>query len=117
MADRPWGFIPKDAIGYKSLVALDEIIADSKGVGKQSKLVEKEYMDIIYNCGPEFNILTKLSLKELFSKLPEKVAEGIKRVRDKNLDLIPGYDGEYGVIKIFNKDQKKEKGPEQLSLF
>ena len=115
LADREEGFIPENTIGYKSRVSLDEIIAETKGVGKQSKAVEREYLDIVYANGPEFNILNKMSIDELFTKLPEKVAEGIKKVRDKDIEVIPGHDGEYGIIKIFKKE--KERGEGQLKLF
>jgi len=116
LADRPEGFVPKDAIGYKSMVSLDEIIAEVKGVGKASKSVEKTYLDIIYECGPEFNILIKMPEAELFSHMPERIAEAIKRVRDRNIEVLPGYDGEYGVIKVFGKEKEKEK-TEQMTLF
>ena len=115
LADREEGFIPKNAIGYKSMVCLDEIIAETKGVGKQSKAVQREYLEIISAHGPEFNILNKMSLDELFNNLPGKVAEGIKRVRDKNIEMTPGHDGEYGIIKIFKKQEKKAEA--QLKLF
>jgi len=114
LADRPEGFIPEGAIGYKNLVPLDEIIAEVKGTSKASKAVEKEYLDIIYNTGSEFDILVKMSEAELFSRLPEKVAEGIKRVRQKHLKLIPGYDGEYGIIKLFEEEPKQSQ---QFTLF
>ena len=98
------------------MVSLDEIIAETKGVGKQSKAVEREYMDIILNCGPEFNILVNMSTEDLFKQLPEKVAEGIRRVREKTIEVTPGYDGEYGIIKIFGANEEKKKG-QQMSLF
>ncbi|MFH1940243.1 MAG: endonuclease Q family protein [bacterium] len=115
LADRPEGFIPPNAIGYKSLVPLDEIISEVKGVGKQSKAVLKEYLDSVYALGSEFNIMVKVSEKELFSRLPERIAQGVKKVREKKLKILPGYDGEYGVIKIF--DEEEEKKDEQLTLF
>jgi len=115
LADREEGFIPENAIGYKNMVCLDEIIAEVKGVGKQSKTVEREYLDIVYANGPEFNILNKMSIDELFTKLPGRIAEGIKKVRDKNIEVIPGHDGEYGIIKIFKNQE--EKVEDQLKLF
>ncbi len=114
LADRPEGYVPENNIGYKSLVSFDEIIADAKGVDKKSKAVLREYMEIIPAFGSEFNILVNATEKELFSKLPEKIAEGVKRVREGKLQIEPGYDGEYGVIKIFGLDEKKN---EQMTLF
>lgn len=116
LADRSYGQKPDNAIDYKSMVSLDGIIAEVKGVGKQSKAVEKAYLNAIYSCGPEFNILVKMSEKELFEKLPEPIAQGIKKVRDKNLKIVPGYDGEYGVIKIFGS-KEEDKKESQLKLF
>jgi len=109
LSDREKGFIPKNAIGYKSRVCLEEIISGVKGVGKKSKTVEREYEKIINDNGPEFNILNKMSIEELFSKLPERVAEGIKKVRAKEIEVIPGHDGEYGIIKIFEKEKDEIK--------
>lgn len=117
LADRPYGFRPENAIGYKSLVPLDEIIAETKGVNKKSKAVEREYLEVISNAGSEFNILAKMPIEELFSRLPHRIAEGIKRVRDKTVTLIAGYDGEYGRVKVFDEKKKEEEKNRQLTLF
>lgn len=116
LADRPQGFVPKNAVGYKSLVPLDEIIAETKGVKKGSKAVEKDYLDLVSRFGSEFNILVNVSESDLFSKIPEKIAEGIKRVREKRLKILAGYDGEYGIINIFGEEENSAK-KEQLTLF
>lgn len=119
LADRSDGFIPENAIPYKSLVPLEEIIAEAKGILKTSKQVEKEYAAIVRKGQTEFDILLKMSEQELKSALPGRVAEGIIRVRNKQLDINPGYDGEYGTIKIFNTE--KETTPtgktKQMTLF
>jgi len=115
LADREEGLVPSSAIGYKSLVPLDEIIAEAKELNKGSKAVEKEYINLVSEFGSEFNLLVNVDEKELFSKLPYRIAEGIKRVRSKKLNILPGFDGEYGKIKIFDEEEKKED--EQLTLF
>jgi len=115
LADREEGIVPTDVIGYRSLIPLDEIIAEAKGINKGSKMVEKEYLNLVYEFGSEFNILIGIEEKELFSKLPSKIAEGIRRVRQKKLHILPGFDGEYGVIKIF--DEQEKRGQQQLTLF
>lgn len=116
LADREEGFIPQGAIGYKSMVPLLEIIAETKGVDKKSKSVEKEYLALIGEFGSEFNLLVELKQAELFSKLPNKIAEGIQRIRDKRVNILPGFDGEYGKIKIFDWEEKKNR-EDQLTLF
>jgi len=115
LADRTEGFLPPRAIGYKNLVPLDEIIAAAKGVDKKSKAVEKEYLCLVGEFGSEFNLLVNVEQSDLFSKLPNKIAEGIRRVRDKQLKILPGFDGEYGAIKIF--DEEDERKDAQLKLF
>ena len=43
--------------------------------------------------------------------------EAIKRVREKRLNILPGFDGEYGTIKIFDKEGEKEADQQQFTLF
>ncbi|UCC95371.1 MAG: DNA helicase UvrD [Candidatus Omnitrophota bacterium] len=115
LADRPEGFVPENVTGYKSLVPLDEIIAEVKGVNKNSKAVAREYLDLVHIFDSEFNILVNASHEELSSKIPQKIADGIQRVREKKLEILPGYDGEYGTIKIFG--EQKEREDQQFTLF
>lgn len=117
LADREPGFRPDSAIDYKSRVPFDEVISEVKGVGVKSKAVEKEYLDAIYNCGSEFNIMNRLSEEELTAKLPAKIAEGVKKVRAKDIKVIPGHDGEYGIIKVFGEDKAVGRVSQQMKLF
>ncbi len=109
LADRKDGFTPSDAIPYKSLVPLKEIIAESIGVGSQTKKVEGYYQELIQKFSNEFNILLDVSLEELNKFTLPKITEGIKRVRSGKLIIEPGYDGEFGKVKIFHKNEEEEK--------
>jgi len=117
LADRQEGFVPDNAIPFKNLIPLDEIIAEAKAMGKGSQAVEKEYRTAVVKFGTEFEILLRASKEELLKGLPPRVAEGVLRVREGKVDIKAGFDGEYGTISIFDEDDKPEKSEQQLSLF
>ena len=119
LADRPEGYVPENAIPYKKLVPLKEIIADVLNVQSKTKKVEEYYHNLISHFVNEFNVLLETGIKELIPYSSDKIAEAIQRVRDGKLIIKPGYDGEYGKIKIFDDQvsQKTDGVVEQGSLF
>jgi len=117
LADRPQGFTPPNAIPFKHLIPLDEIIAEVKGVGKGSVAVEKDYLAAISKFGTEFEILLRASKEELAKGLPPRIAEAVTRVREGRVNINAGFDGEYGIISIFGEEERNNKSEEQLKLF
>lgn len=117
LADRQEGFVPDNAIPFKNLIPLIEIIAETKHVAATSVAVEKEYQSIIARFGTEFAVLLKATKEELFKGLPPKVADGVMRVRQGKVHIKAGYDGEYGVISIFGDEDQGSSQEKQLSLF
>ncbi len=117
-ADREEGYIPHDKPLSVHLVPLIEIIAEVFNLNKTSKSVEKLYKQYISLAGTEFDILLKANINDLEKVFPQKLVEGIKRVREGNVFAKPGYDGEYGVIKVFEvSEEENTSGLKQQSLF
>jgi uncharacterized protein (TIGR00375 family) len=116
LADRPEGFRPENAIPFKSLIPLEEIIADALGQSTGTIEVEKEYKNLIEKFGNEFSVLIDAPRKELEKVTLPEIAEGIIRVREGKVFIEPGYDGVYGKIRIFQKEEQK-KLSKQGTLF
>ena len=107
LADRPEGFKPENAIPFKSLIPLAEIIADALGQGVGTIEVDKECKSLIEKFVNEFNILMNVSRSDLEVVTLPEIAEGIIRVREGEVQIEPGYDGVYGKIRIFQKGEQK----------
>ncbi|MBU0598229.1 endonuclease Q family protein [Patescibacteria group bacterium] len=117
LADRPEGYQPDNRPPYKCLVPLQEIIADAFNQGVNTKKVVAEYDNMINQGKNEFNILLNLPFDELKTITLPKIAEGVKKVRTGDIVIKPGYDGEYGIVKVFNKKEQKISAHGQSPLF
>lgn len=116
LADRPMGGKPEKTIPFKSLIPLDEIIAEALGAGPSSKKVKEEYKSLVEKIGSEFKVLVDASPSELEAATTPAIVEGIIRVREGRLRIAPGYDGEYGKVKIFEKGEPRSIS-KQSALF
>jgi len=116
LSDRPEGATRKNMIGYKKLVELDKIIAESLNIkSRKSKKVQEEYGTILKKSQKtELDLLMDVPLQELESFAPPQIVEGIKRVREGTLFIKPGFDGQYGEVHIFRDEEKRNR---QKSLF
>ncbi|MFA5430425.1 MAG: endonuclease Q family protein [Candidatus Omnitrophota bacterium] len=117
LADRPPGFKPKNAIPFRNLIPLDEIIADAKGFSPSAGAVQKEYSGIVSRFGTEFEVLLRAPKEDLLRGVPVKIADGIIRMREGKVRIEAGFDGEYGKISLFGEEDKKKEDDRQLNLF
>ncbi len=115
LADRPVGFKPARIIPYKHLVPLQEIISECLQKGKLTKTVQLFYEKMIKQK-TEFEILLDLDYQKLKFISNEIVAEAIIRVKKGKVYTQPGYDGEYGTVKVFNPEEIKNFSPSQNKL-
>lgn len=113
LADRPEGYVPKGAIPGRHFVVLEEIIAAGMGKTTASKKVQEEYLRMTANH-IEIDILLELSEDELKKITSPEVINAIMKMRSGKVDVTPGYDGEYGKIKLFEERKKKRQN---TSLF
>ncbi len=109
LADRPTGYRHSNAVPYRSLVPLVEILSQALGLGAATRGVEAEYERLVRQFGSEFRILLDLPMEELSRKLPPRVAEALAKVRTGDLAVEPGYDGQYGTVRIPLATQEEEQ--------
>ncbi len=89
--------------GYQKLVELDKIIADAFGVGRKSKKVQQEFEKLTSQLGNELFILTKASEQHIKTYSNERIAQGIIKMRSGQVQINPGFDGQYGEIQIWEE--------------
>ena len=104
LADRAEGFVKKDGKKYESLVPLPEVISACMGYSTASKKVQGYFEKMLQTLGTEFDILRNVPSEDIKSCTGERIAEGIENVRTGNVKRIPGYDGEYGKIELFDEN-------------
>ncbi len=102
LADRESPLKPEDSPGFEYIIPLPEIIAELKGTGPAANTVQQAYTQIISTFGNEFELLHAVPLGEIKSKSGELLAEAIRRLRNHEVKPQAGYDGQYGVIRVFN---------------
>jgi len=116
LADREEGEKPSRVHHFKSLIPLPEILAEVYQVGDSTKKVIENYDLMLSKLGPELSILQDIPLEDIKQVGGELLAEGIRRMRRGEVTLAGGYDGEYGVIKLFNEGERDKFGT-QIGFF
>ncbi len=105
--NRVWRFSDRDEEVVKSQVKGDfryaiplvDIISVVRGRGKNTKTVLSEYISLL-NKASELDLLLFLPMEDVRSVCPDSIAGAIESVRNGNVKVSPGYDGEYGRIQI-----------------
>ena len=104
---------------FVMLVPLQEIISECIGSPVGSKKIVPIYDALVALPGGEFGVLLTATIEEITRVAGERIAEGIDKVRRGDLVIDPGYDGVFGVVKLWREGEEKplvDKGKEQLSL-
>ncbi|WP_092558005.1 UvrD-helicase domain-containing protein [Actinoplanes derwentensis] len=117
LADRPLGFHKNDHVEH--LIQLHEIIGEIHGVGPKSKTVESQLNPLVATLGSELDILRKVPVDEIGKVGGDELQEAITRLRRGDVRRVPGYDGEYGVITLFDPGElrNRKSAPQTETLF
>ena len=117
LADRAENGKPDDTDEFVNLVPLPEVISETEQVGVASKTVAKEYDSLLTKLGSELSILIDMPVEEIQSSAPSSlIPEAISRMRAGDVVREPGFDGEYGKIKLF-REQELRRGDVTGCLF
>ncbi len=91
---------PERAVSFRSIVPLKELVADAMDASKTSKKVRSVIDNMLSKGKNEFEILLNLSKSEISAISSSEIASTIIKMRNGQVEIRPGFDGEYGVIKV-----------------
>jgi len=116
LADRDDITQRKKRPGFHSVIPLKEILSEITGVGPNSKKVAMAYHSVIEKSGSEFSLLLDMPVDEISRSCNEALAEAVKRMRNGEVYIKEGFDGEFGRIKTF-RDNEAKSFRQSASLF
>jgi PHP family Zn ribbon phosphoesterase len=116
LADRPPGSRAPGALPYRSVVPLVEVIAEVMQVGVSSRQVVSAYLELLGRVGNEYHVLLEADVDRLRQAHTAMLAEAVSRTRLGAVSIKPGYDGEFGTIRVFDSGERQQISG-QLGLF
>jgi uncharacterized protein (TIGR00375 family) len=115
LADRPEEAEPAVQRPFEYLIPLPEVIGAALDVGPDSKKATTIYTKLLEQFGPELGILRTVPPEDVARCGEPLVAEALGRMRTGAVEILAGYDGEYGTIHIFSRTEREQlKGQHAL---
>ena len=105
LADRELPHYPPNSPRFFSLIPLTEVLGEIFSRGPATKTVMHEYGKLISLFDSEFNLLLHVSVDEISQRYSPILGEAVKRIRTGKVVRRPGFDGEFGVIKVFDEGE------------
>jgi DNA helicase-2/ATP-dependent DNA helicase PcrA len=104
LADRKEALPPPTAGAVTSLVPLPEILSEIVGGGVASQGVARAYDRTTAALGSDFSVLEEAPVEDI-AKVNALLGEAVGRLRAGAVIRQAGYDGEYGVIRLFEEGE------------
>jgi DNA helicase II / ATP-dependent DNA helicase PcrA len=115
LADRGFPVHPRQEEAFKHIIPLPEILSEICRTGTGSRSVEALYARLVSAFGSEYAVLLDAPLEDLSRQFGAVAGEAVRRLRDGLVHPVPGYDGEFGRIRLFSEAEIEEiKGQDQL---
>jgi len=105
VAKFPEGHKPANAKPFHKLLPLHELLALTTGKNMQTQTVWRIYDSLISEFENEFNILLHVTKEKLAKNFDMELVELILRNREQKIKIDPGFDGEYGVALLGEKQR------------
>ncbi len=86
---------------FRNLVGLQQVVAEALGFGLNTKKVREAYSGLVKRFDNELKVLTEVPADDIEAASNERIAEGVARVRAGDIAIEPGYDGQYGSVKVW----------------
>ena len=107
LAQRPPGYNPGNRRPFESIIPLADILSEIFEVGPKTKKVGTHYDLALERLGPELDILLTMPVSEIETAGIPLLREAVVRMREGQVSISPGFDGEYGRVKIFEPEEKQ----------
>ncbi len=91
---------------FFSLIPLAEVLSELLNTGPASKKVQSFYERLLLGLGPELKILLDSPLDEIRGAGGPLLSEAVDRMRRGQVIREEGYDGQFGIIRLFHDSEK-----------
>lgn len=114
---RQMGFMPSTSKQVEYIIPLAEILAELHGTKSTTSVrVVADYERAYRSLGDEFSILRSVPIDQIREAGLPLLALAVERMRARDVALEPGYDGVYGIIRVFKSMRERQETMSQLSL-
>ena len=107
LADRGEPQKPVSQPGFTSLIPLAEILSEILGKGPATKTVMEAYARVVARVGSELGALMDVPPAEL-ERVQPLLGEAVERMRNGKVIRQSGFDGQFGVIRVFSDAERRE---------
>jgi len=114
LADRPQGSRPAEAFDFENIIPLAEILAEVHDCAATGTKATREYFRLLRHYGSELHILRSVQIETLERDGQHLLARALQKMRQGAVTVEPGYDGRYGVVRVFTPEEKRYNQPKLL---